>query len=100
MSHEEDLIDYSDEEIQPTEAPTNGGAGAAEGGLAADDAGADKTGSDVGIHSTGSCSRTSSFEQSRTVASNILPRVSLIISPSASTHLKRPSISLSKRNLS
>lgn len=53
MSHEEDLIDYSDEEIQPTEAPTNGGAGAAKGGLAADDAGADKKGSYVGIHSTG-----------------------------------------------
>ena len=53
MSHEEDLIDYSDEEIQPTEAPTNGGAGVAKGGLAADDAGADKKGSYVGIHSTG-----------------------------------------------
>ncbi|KAF1977932.1 P-loop containing nucleoside triphosphate hydrolase protein [Bimuria novae-zelandiae CBS 107.79] len=52
MSHEEDLIDYSDEEIQP-EAPTNGAAGAAKGGLAADEAGADKKGSYVGIHSTG-----------------------------------------------
>ncbi|KAK7179251.1 Suppressor of the cold-sensitive snRNP biogenesis mutant brr1-1 [Paraphaeosphaeria sporulosa] len=52
MSHEEDLIDYSDEEIQPTEAPANGTAGAAKG-LAADDAAGDKKGSYVGIHSTG-----------------------------------------------
>ncbi|KAJ4356085.1 Suppressor of the cold-sensitive snRNP biogenesis mutant brr1-1 [Didymosphaeria variabile] len=52
MSHEEDLIDYSDEEIQPTEAPVNGTAGAAKG-LAADDAAGDKKGSYVGIHSTG-----------------------------------------------
>jgi ATP-dependent RNA helicase UAP56/SUB2 len=49
MSHEEDLIDYSDEEIEPTEAPANGNA---KGGLAAPDAG-DKKGSYVGIHSTG-----------------------------------------------
>lgn len=52
MSHEEDLIDYSDEEIQPTEAPANGTTGAAKG-LAADDAAGDKKGSYVGIHSTG-----------------------------------------------
>jgi ATP-dependent RNA helicase UAP56/SUB2 len=52
MSHEEDLIDYSDEEIQPTEAPANGAA-AAKGGLAAPDAAGDKKGSYVGIHSTG-----------------------------------------------
>ncbi|KZM18678.1 RNA helicase [Ascochyta rabiei] len=53
MSHEEDLIDYSDEEIQPTEAPANGAAAAAKGGLAAGDAAGDKKGSYVGIHSTG-----------------------------------------------
>ncbi|KAF9738270.1 Suppressor of the cold-sensitive snRNP biogenesis mutant brr1-1 [Paraphaeosphaeria minitans] len=52
MSHEEDLIDYSDEEIQPTEAPADGTASAAKG-LAADDAAGDKKGSYVGIHSTG-----------------------------------------------
>ena len=50
MSHEEDLIDYSDEEI-PTEVPANGSGAAAKGGLAAGDAG-DKKGSYVGIHST------------------------------------------------
>jgi len=52
MSHEEDLIDYSDEEPQVPEAPANGAAGAAKG-LAADDAAGDKKGSYVGIHSTG-----------------------------------------------
>lgn len=51
MSHEEDLIDYSDEEIQPTEVPANGAA--AKGGLAAGDTAGDKKGSYVGIHSTG-----------------------------------------------
>lgn len=50
MSHEEDLIDYSDEEIQPTEAPANGAAAAAK---PAGDAAGDKKGSYVGIHSTG-----------------------------------------------
>lgn len=49
MSHEEDLIDYSDEEIQPTEAPANG----AGGELAIPDAEGDKKGSYVGIHSEG-----------------------------------------------
>jgi ATP-dependent RNA helicase UAP56/SUB2 len=53
MSHEEDLIDYSDEEIQPTEAPANGSVAAAKGGLAAPDASGEKKGSYVGIHSTG-----------------------------------------------
>lgn len=43
MSHEEDLIDYSDEEIQTTEPPANGNK-VPEG---------DKKGSYVGIHSTG-----------------------------------------------
>lgn len=52
MSAEEDLIDYSDEEIQTTEA-TNGAA--ANGDSKKGDAagtGADKKGSYVGIHST------------------------------------------------
>lgn len=48
MSAEEDLIDYSDEEIQTTDA-TNG---AANGDKKGDTAGADKKGSYVGIHST------------------------------------------------
>ena len=52
MSHEEDLIDYSDEEIQP-EVPANGNADATKGGLDAGDAAGDKKGSYVGIHSTG-----------------------------------------------
>lgn len=52
MSHEEDLIDYSDEEIQATETPANGGAAAPKGDLSAGGAG-DKKGSYVGIHSTG-----------------------------------------------
>lgn len=53
MSHEEDLIDYSDEEIQPTEIPANGSAAATKGGLVAPEADGDKKGSYVGIHSTG-----------------------------------------------
>jgi ATP-dependent RNA helicase UAP56/SUB2 len=52
MSHEEDLIDYSDEEIQPTEAPANGNAAATKGDLTVG-GGGDKKGSYVGIHSTG-----------------------------------------------
>jgi ATP-dependent RNA helicase UAP56/SUB2 len=56
MSAEEDLIDYSDEELQTTEAPaTSTGAatnGAKKGDLTVK--GADKAkGSYVGIHSTG-----------------------------------------------
>ncbi|KAA8618473.1 SrmB Superfamily II DNA and RNA helicase [Pyrenophora tritici-repentis] len=53
MSHEEDLIDYSDEEIQPTEIPSNGAAGATKADLTAGEAAGDKKGSYVGIHSTG-----------------------------------------------
>ena len=58
MSAEEDLIDYSDEELQTTEAPA-GSAGAAtngakKGDLTVSGRGADKAkGSYVGIHSTG-----------------------------------------------
>jgi ATP-dependent RNA helicase UAP56/SUB2 len=60
MSAEEDLIDYSDEEIQPTDAApsstaaatTNGAAGK-KGDLTVTGKGADKKGSYVGIHSTG-----------------------------------------------
>ena len=59
MSAEEDLIDYSDEELQTTEAPaaasgaaTNGAA--KKGDLTVSGRGADKAkGSYVGIHSTG-----------------------------------------------
>ncbi|KAF2810030.1 putative ATP dependent RNA helicase [Mytilinidion resinicola] len=50
MSHEEDLIDYSDDELQQTDLPTNGAA--ATGDKVADTA-ADAKGSYVGIHSTG-----------------------------------------------
>lgn len=53
MSHEEDLIDYSDEELPQNEAPANGSTAAPTGGLAANDAAGDKKGSYVGIHSTG-----------------------------------------------
>ncbi|KAK8174577.1 putative ATP dependent RNA helicase [Phyllosticta citribraziliensis] len=57
MSHEEDLIDYSDEELNQTEAVATGATGAAangeqkKGDLSV--TGADKKGSYVGIHSTG-----------------------------------------------
>ena len=56
MSHEEDLIDYSDEEIQTTEAPANGAAAAApeyKGDLTVTGGKAGQKGSYVGIHSTG-----------------------------------------------
>jgi ATP-dependent RNA helicase UAP56/SUB2 len=58
MSAEEDLIDYSDEEIQPTDgAAATSGPGAAngekKGDLTVSGTGADKAkGSYVGIHST------------------------------------------------
>jgi len=56
MSAEEDLIDYSDDEIQPTDrtATANGAAnGDKKGDLTVTGAGADKAkGSYVGIHST------------------------------------------------
>lgn len=61
MSHEEDLIDYSDEELQATDAAatatapagTNGAVPKKEGDLTVSGARADKKGSYVGIHSTG-----------------------------------------------
>lgn len=59
MSHEEDLIDYSDEELQTTDAaattaaPATNGAAAKKGDLTVAGAGADKKGSYVGVHSTG-----------------------------------------------
>lgn len=61
MSHEEDLIDYSDEDIPSTEAKTTAAAAASttngeapkKGDLTVTGAGADKKGSYVGIHSTG-----------------------------------------------
>lgn len=53
MSHEEDLIDYSDEEIGANEAPAAGAsANGKKGDLAAGNS-VDKKGSYVGIHSTG-----------------------------------------------
>ncbi|KAF2202103.1 P-loop containing nucleoside triphosphate hydrolase protein [Delitschia confertaspora ATCC 74209] len=56
MSHEEDLIDYSDEEIQTNDIPANNTAAATndvKGDLTISGTGADKKGSYVGIHSTG-----------------------------------------------
>jgi ATP-dependent RNA helicase UAP56/SUB2 len=60
MSAEEDLIDYSDEEIQPTDAApsstgaaTTNGAAVKKGDLSVTGKGADKKGSYVGIHATG-----------------------------------------------
>lgn len=61
MSHEEDLIDYSDEELQTTDAATTAAAPAAatngepdkKGDLTVTGSRADKKGSYVGIHSTG-----------------------------------------------
>jgi ATP-dependent RNA helicase UAP56/SUB2 len=57
MSAEEDLIDYSDEELQTTDAPAAAGGdangGAKKGDLTVSGGNADKKGSYVGIHSTG-----------------------------------------------
>jgi len=61
MSHEEDLIDYSDEELQTTDAaattttaaPATNGAAAKKGDLTVTGNRPDKKGSYVGIHSTG-----------------------------------------------
>ena len=58
MSHEEDLIDYSDDEIQPdakatTTEATNGAAALKKGDLTVSGGKADKKGSYVGIHATG-----------------------------------------------
>jgi ATP-dependent RNA helicase UAP56/SUB2 len=56
MSAEEDLIDYSDEELATTEAPAAGSAengSAKKGDLTVSGGNADKKGSYVGIHSTG-----------------------------------------------
>lgn len=54
MSAEEDLIDYSDEELQTTEVAANGAANgdAKKGDLTVSGGAADKKGSYVGIHST------------------------------------------------
>jgi len=60
MSHEEDLIDYSDEELQTTDAVATGAPGAVangeqqKGDLSVTGDNADKAkGSYVGIHTTG-----------------------------------------------
>lgn len=56
MSAEEDLIDYSDEELQTTDAPAAGGdanGGSKKGDLTVSGGTTDKKGSYVGIHSTG-----------------------------------------------
>lgn len=61
MSHEEDLIDYSDEELAPTvpagatgaTTAASNGAAAKKGDLTVTGGSADKKGSYVGIHSTG-----------------------------------------------
>ena len=58
MSHEEDLIDYSDEELQANDATATTAATATngvakKGDLTVSGGNADKKGSYVGIHSTG-----------------------------------------------
>lgn len=59
MSHEEDLIDYSEDELPQGEVTAQGANGAAangetkKGDLTVTGPGADKKGSYVGIHSTG-----------------------------------------------
>lgn len=59
MSHEEDLIDYSDEDLQTNDtsataaAATTNGSTAKKGDLTVSGGNADKKGSYVGIHSTG-----------------------------------------------
>ena len=49
MSHEEDLIDYSDDELNQIEAPATGGGKKGDAAIQ----NVDKKGSYVGIHSTG-----------------------------------------------
>ncbi len=59
MSHEEDLIDYSDDDLPTTNRVANGATGAAangelkKGDLTVSGGNGDKKGSYVGIHSTG-----------------------------------------------
>jgi ATP-dependent RNA helicase UAP56/SUB2 len=57
MSTEEDLIDYSDDELHPTDAAPaardSGNGEAKKGDLTVSGGDADKKGSYVGIHSTG-----------------------------------------------
>jgi ATP-dependent RNA helicase UAP56/SUB2 len=53
MSAEEDLIDYSDEELQTEAAPAAAANGSKKPDLAAPGQATDKKGSYVGIHSTG-----------------------------------------------
>jgi ATP-dependent RNA helicase UAP56/SUB2 len=58
MSHEEDLIDYSDEELPSTDAATatataSNGTATKKGDLTVTGGRSDKKGSYVGIHSTG-----------------------------------------------
>ena len=57
MSHEEDLIDYSDEELQTNDTNTaaiaTNGSATKKGDLTVSGGNADKKGSYVGIHSTG-----------------------------------------------
>ena len=53
MSHEEDLIDYSDEDIQEPQPAAATRAGPANGDKAADGVGDKTKGSYVGVHSTG-----------------------------------------------
>ena len=55
MSAEEDLIDYSDEELAPNDAApaADANGGAKKGDLTVSGGNADKKGSYVGIHSTG-----------------------------------------------
>jgi ATP-dependent RNA helicase UAP56/SUB2 len=56
MSAEEDLIDYSDEELATEAAPATGAdanGGAKKGDLTVSGGNSDKKGSYVGIHSTG-----------------------------------------------
>jgi len=53
MSAEEDLIDYSDEELQTEATPAAANGGAKKGDVAVSGGAVDKKGSYVGIHSTG-----------------------------------------------
>lgn len=53
MSAEEDLIDYSDEELNTNETAAPAAGAAKKGDLAGAGNGVDKKGSYVGIHSTG-----------------------------------------------
>jgi len=95
MSAEEDLIDYSDEELATEAAPAaaaDANGGAKKGDLTVSGGNADKKGSYVGIHSTGFRDfllKPELLVPLRIAVSNILRRVSHNFHPQVPSLLKR-----------